>query len=138
MEQITQFIETLSFGNVVNTDPFLLFFGGFYMVLGLSCFLAKTHWENFIKLFIQHDTLSLVLGIFVLPISLFIIVFYNNWDTIASTVLMVLGYLGFIKAVVLLLKPSIVQNLVSKKFVHKWLWLDGLSGIVLGAVMVLL
>ncbi|MEM7651359.1 MAG: hypothetical protein AAF204_04675 [Pseudomonadota bacterium] len=122
----------------VNTDPFLLFFGSFYMVLGLSCFFAKEHWEDFIKLFVENDTLSLVMGIFLLPISLFIIVFYDNWETLASIVLMVMGYMGFLKSLVLLLRPKMFQKMLSKRFVQKWLWLDGLSGIAIGAAMVLL
>ena len=122
----------------INTDPFLLFFGSFYIVLGLSCFFAKEHWEDFIKLFVENDTLSLVMGIFVLPISLFIIVFYDNWGSLASIVLMVIGYIGFLKALVLLLRPKLIQKMLSKRFVQKWLWLDGLSGIALGAAMLIL
>ena len=122
----------------VNTDPFLLFFGSFYMVLGLSCFFAKEHWEEFIKLFVDNDTLSLVMGIFVLPISLFIIVFYDNWESLASIILMVIGYMGFLKALFLLLRPKAFQKLLSKRFVQKWLWLDGISGILIGGAMLLL
>lgn len=119
----------------INTDPFLVFFGSFYIVLGLSCFLAKKTWEDFISLLIDNETLSLVLGILVLPISLFIIVFYNNWDGLAPIVLMVIGYIGFIKALILLLWPKLVQSFLSKNFVRQWMWLDGISGIILGTLM---
>lgn len=122
----------------INTDPFLLFFGGFYLVLGLSCFLATKPWQDFIELFIKNDALSLIMGILVLPIALFIVVFYNNWDTLASTILMVIGYIAFLKALVLLLKPSLFQNFLKKDFVQKWLWLDGLSGMALGVAMLVL
>ena len=123
---------------LLNTDPFLVFFGSFYIVLGLSVFFAKKPWEEFISLLIQHDALSLILGILVLPISLFIIVFYNNWDGLAPTVLMVIGYIGFVKAVTLLLWPKVFQNFLRTEFVRKWMWLDGVSGIVLGLSMLLL
>lgn len=122
----------------INTDPFLVFFGGFYLVLGLSVFFAKKPWNEFIDLLIQHDALSLILGILVLPISLFIIVFYNNWENLASIVLMVIGYIGFIKAVILLLWPKLFQNFLRQKFVRKWMWLDGISGMVLGLCMLVL
>ena len=122
----------------INTDPFLLFFGSFYLVLGLSCFFAKKPWEEFIKLFIEHDALSLVLGILTLPISLSIIAFYNNWETIPSIILMSLGYLVFFISVILLMFPKVVQNFLKREFVHKWLWLDGLSGMVLGVAMLVL
>lgn len=122
----------------LNTDPFLLFFGGFFLVLGLSCFFAKKAWEDFIALFVDNDALSLMFGILVLPVSLFIIVFYDNWSTLSSTVLMVIGYLGFLKALVLLLRPRMIQGLLKKEFVQKWLWLDGLSGIVLGLALLVL
>ena len=124
----------------INTEPFLLFFGGFYLVLGLSCFFAKKAWEDFIDLFIEHDALSLIMGILILPISLAIIAFYDNWDWdhLPSIILMVLGYLAFFKAVVLLVCPKIMQSFLKKEFVRKWIWLDGLSGIALGLGMLLL
>jgi hypothetical protein len=133
---MTDFIATAS--TFINTDPFLLFFGSFYLVLGLSILLAKPQWRDFMDLFIKNESLSLVLGFLSLPTSLFIIVFYNDWSSLASTVLMVLGYVGLIKALVLLLRPGWVQAWVSKDFVHKMLWLDGVSGIILGLAMLVL
>jgi hypothetical protein len=122
----------------INTDPFLVFFGGFYIVLGLSMFLAKAKWQEFISLLEQYDALSLVLGILVLPISLFIIVFYNNFDGLAPTILTITGYIGFAKAVLLLLWPKIFQKFIRLGFVRKWLWLDGVSGIILGVAILVL
>ncbi|HOO81134.1 MAG TPA: hypothetical protein PK513_01375 [Alphaproteobacteria bacterium] len=123
----------------INTgDPFLLFFGGFYLVLGFSCFFARKPWEEFTALFIDNDALSLVAGILILPISLSIIAFYNNWETLASTILMVIGYLAFLKSLVLLMRPSLIQAFVQKEFVRKWIWLDGISGVVLGLALLLL
>ena len=125
-------------GTYINSDPFLVFFGSFYMVIGLSMFFAKKPWEEFLQIFVEKEAISLILGVLILPISLFIVVFYNNWDGLAPIILMVTGYLGFVKSVVLLLKPSIVQATVKKKFVQKWLWLDGISGILLGGAMLVL
>ena len=122
----------------VNTDPFLLFFGTFYIVLGLSIFLAAKHWQEFIKLFIENDSLSLVIGIMTLPISLFVVFFYDNWESLASTILMVLGYIGLVKALMLLLRPSLLQGFLDRGIIQKYLWLDGLSGVILGAAMLLL
>ncbi len=122
----------------MNTDPFLVFFGAFYLVLGLSCFFTKRVWEDFIELFVDNDVLSLVMGIMILPIALFIIVFYNNWESLASIVLMVIGYLALLKALVLLMWPNVIQGLLRKEFVKKWMWLDGLSGIVLGLALLVL
>ena len=122
----------------INTDPFLLFFGSFYLVLGLSLFFAAKHWHDFVKLFIENDSLSLVIGTLSLPISLFVIFFYDNWDSLASTVLMVLGYIGFVKALVLLLRPGWIQRFLNMGFIHKYMWLDGLSGVVLGLALLLL
>ena len=134
---MTEIINTIS--SQINTDdPFLLFFGGFYLVLGFSCFFARQAWEEFCALFVDNDALSLVMGIMILPISLSVISFYQKWETIGSTVLMVVGILSFMKAVALLMRPSIIQNFVRKEFVRKWLWLDGVSGIVLGLVMLVL
>ncbi len=133
---MTEFIDQYS--GFINTDPFLLFFGSFYLVLGLSIFFAKQQWKEFVNLFIQYDALSLVMGVMTLPIALFVIVFYDNWDTLASTVLMIMGYISLFKAVVLLLRPNWIQGFLSKKFVNKYLWLDGLSGVILGAAMIVL
>ena len=134
---MTEYINTIT--SQINTgDPFLLFFGGFYLVLGFSCFFARQAWQEFAALFVDNDALSLVMGILILPISLSIIAFYNNWETIGSTVLMVVGILAFIKALALLMRPSLIQSFVKKDFVRKWLWLDGLSGILLGAAMLVL
>ena len=107
-------------------------------MLGFSCFFARQAWQEFAALFVDNDALSLVMGILILPISLSIIAFYNNWETIGSTVLMVVGILAFIKALALLMRPSLIQSFVKKDFVRKWLWLDGLSGILLGAAMLVL
>jgi len=124
--------------DLINKDPFLLFFGTFYIVLGCSIFLAQKPWKEFMALFIQHDSLSLVLGILTLPISLFVIVFYNNWVDLASTILMVTGYIGLAKALILLLRPNWVQQFLQVDFVRKWLWLDAVSGIALGLAMLVL
>ncbi|MFK7839138.1 MAG: hypothetical protein AB8B83_02310 [Bdellovibrionales bacterium] len=126
------------FGHTLNDDPFLLFFGGFYLVLGLSCFFARQAWQEFAELFVDNDALSLVLGIIILPISLSIIAFYWNWSSIGSTILMVSGMFAFVKSVALLMRPSLIQGFVKKEFVRKWLWLDGLSGITLGIAMLVL
>lgn len=119
----------------INTDPFLLFFGAFYVILGVSFVLAQAQWKELLTLFVKYDAVSLFLGIIILPISLFIIVFYNNWDSIGSTVLMVIGYLGLVKSIVLLVYPKLLQGFVKKDFVQKWMWLDGLSGVIIGATM---
>jgi len=133
---MTQFVDSIS--GLINHDPFLLFFGGFYLVLGLSCFFARQAWQDFAALFVDNDALSLIMGILILPISLSVIAFYNNWETVASTVLMVVGWLAFLKALVLLMRPGLIQGFVRKDFVRKWLWLDGVSGILLGAAMLFL
>ena len=122
----------------LNTDPVLLFFGCFYITLGLSAWFAPKSWEDFIDLFIENDALSLIMGILTLPISLFIIFFYNDWNTLGSIILMVTGYLGILKAIALLMRPSFFQSILKKDFVRKWLWLDGISGVVLGSAMLVL
>lgn len=122
----------------VNDDPFLLFFGCFYIVLGLSAFLAPKSWEEFIDLFVENAAICLILGILVLPVSLFIVFFYNNWETLGSIILMVIGYLALLKSVVLLLSPKLMQKFLNMDFVRKWLWLDGLSGIALGVALIVL
>ena len=122
----------------INTDPFLLFFGTFYLVLGLSILMAKAQWLDFITIFTKNESLPLVFGILSLPISLFVVVFYNNWSDLAPIILMVLGYIGLAKALILLIRPGWIQQWVAQGFVHKWLWLDGASGIILGAAMLLL
>ena len=131
-------LANLNIAEYINTDPFLLFFGAFYLVLGFSFFFANKAWEDFLTLFADHDALSLVMGILLLPISLFIIVFYDNWDSVAAIVLMVMGYLALLKSLVLLLLPGVMQKFIRKEFVRKWLWLDGVSGLLLGAALLLL
>ncbi len=122
----------------VNHDDFLLFFGSFYIILGLSIFLAGKAWQEFINLFIKHDSISLVLGVFTLPIGLFIVVFYNNWDSLASTILMIMGYISIIKSLLLFLTPGCLQGFLARGYIQKYLWLDGLSGILLGLAMLIL
>ncbi len=122
----------------INTDPFLLFFGSFYLVLGLSIFLAEKQWKDFIALFIENDALSLVMGVLILPIALFIIVFYDNWDGLAPTILMVMGYIGLVKALILLLRPGWIQHFLDKGFLNKYLWIDGVSGVILGLAILVL
>ena len=123
---------------LINTDPFLLFFGTFYTIIGLSMFFASRAWQDFIKLFVEHESISLILGVMTLPIALFIVVMYNNWDSLASTVLMVMGYISLFKAGILLLRPSLLQDFVKKGYLKKYLWVDGVSGMALGAAMLVL
>lgn len=124
--------------DLLNTDPFLLFFGTFYLVLGFSCFFAKQAWQDFADLFVENEALSLIMGIIVLPISLFIVVFYNDWSSLASTILMIIGYMALLKALVLLVKPCIMQAILRKDFVRKWIWLDGVAGMLLGLSLLFL
>ena len=124
--------------DLINTDPFLLFFGTFYTIIGLSMFFASKAWLDFIRLFIEHESISLILGIMTLPIALFIVFFYNDWSSLASTFLMVMGYTSLIKAMILLLRPSMLQDFLKKGYLKKYLWVDGLSGVVLGIAMLVL
>lgn len=122
----------------INKDPFLLFFGCFFVVLGMSAFLAPKSWDDFIDLFIENDALSLIMGILTLPIGLFIMFFYNDWSSLGSIILMVIGYMGFVKSLALLLRPGLIQSMLKKDFVRQWLWLDGISGVVIGAALMVL
>ena len=124
--------------DLINTDPFLLFFGAFYTIIGLSVFFAQDAWKEFIKLFVENEAISLILGIMTLPIALFIVFFYNDWSTMASTVLMVMGYISLLKAAILLLRPTIMQEYLDKGFINQYLWVDGISGIILGTGMLIL
>ena len=78
------------------------------------------------------------MGIIVLPIALFIVVFYNDWSSVASTVLMVIGYMALLKALILLVKPCIMQAILKRDFVRKWIWLDGIAGMLLGLALLFL
>jgi|GEM_PF-1542253 len=122
----------------INNDQFLLFFGSFYVIIGLSLFLAGGTWREFIDLFIKHDAISFIFGVFTLPIGLFIVVFYDNWDGLASTILMIMGYISILKALLMFLYPSLLQKFLNKGYIHKYLWLDGLSGLILGVAMLVL
>lgn len=125
--------------NIVNTDPFLVFFGSFYLVLGLSVFFANKAWSDFIKLYAQNDAVSLISGIITLPIALFIVVFYEGWDTgIAAKILVVIGYLALLKALVLLLKPDWIRKLVQNDKMIKPLWLRGLIAAGVGVALIVL
>lgn len=133
---MNEFVNIVS--DHVASDPFLQFFGCFFIVLGASAWLSPKSWEDFIDLFIENDALSLIMGILTLPIALFIIFFYNDWSTLGSTVLMVIGYISLLKALALLVRPAIFQTVLKKDFVRKWLWLDGISGVLLGLALLLL
>jgi len=128
----------INLAELVNTDPFLLFFGSFYLVIGLSVFFAADAWKEFIALFVKNDAISLIMGILTLPIALFIVVFYNYWGDLASSILMVMGYITLFKSVALLLRPSFFQGFLNKGVTERYLWLDGLSGIILGGAMLVL
>lgn len=119
----------------VNTDPFLLFFGSFFVILGFSVFFAKKAWEDFLDIFSKYSAVPLIIGFMALPISLFIIFFYSDWSTMASTILMAIGYLVFVKSVVFMVFPAFVQGLVDKDAIIKPFWLRGVIAIVLGTAL---
>jgi hypothetical protein len=124
--------------DLINTDPFLVFFGSFYLVMGLSVFFARDAWKEFMVLFTQNDAVNLIMGIITLPISLFVVVFYNDWDGTASALLMVLGYLGLAKSFLLLLKPRMAQDLMKRFQNVKPFWLPGGIAILVGAALLVL
>lgn len=123
---------------LVNTDPFLLFFGSFFVILGFSVFFAKQAWEDFLDIFSKYSAVPLIIGFMALPVSLFIIFFFNNWETLASTVLMAIGYLVFVKSVVFMVFPEFVQGLVKKEALIKPFWLRGVIAVALGASLLIL
>jgi hypothetical protein len=122
----------------VNTDPFLVFFGSFYLVMGLSVFFARKPWEEFMGLFAQNDAVSLIMGIITLPISLFIVVFYNDWVGAGSKILMVIGYLGILKALLFLLNPAKAQALLEKCRTFVPFWAHGLLAMLIGVALITL
>lgn len=123
---------------MVNIDPFLVFFGSFYIVLGLSLFCTPKAWRDFIKLFQENDAVSLILGIIMLPISLFIIVFYNDWEGTASKILMLIGYLGLFKSLFLLMWPAQMQRIAKNEKLLGPLWLYGILAIGIGGALIVL
>ena len=123
---------------MINQDPFLLFFGSFYIGLGLSIILSADIWREFIKLYTDNDSISLVMGIMTLPISLFIIVFFNSWDGNAASLLMIIGYIGFLKALALMLRPSLMQKVAECECYTKHLWSFGVLGVAIGGALLIL
>lgn len=124
--------------NFINTDPFLVFFGSLYLVMGLSVFFARAAWEEFMALFAQNNAVNLIAGIITLPIALFIVVFYNDWNGTASIILMVIGYLGLLKSFLLLLQPSLAQSMVRKYQTMKPSWTQGCLAIAIGLALLIL
>lgn len=123
----------------LNTDPFLLLFGCLYLVIGLSILLAQQAWKDFTNLYVTSGPLCLITGIIMLPLALYVVVFYNKWTGIAEDFLMVLGYWALFEAMVLLLKPAWVHKIVaSGKFVLDPFWLHGLIAIAMGLALLLL
>jgi len=130
-------LKSIDLVNMVNTDPFLLFFGCFFFILGLSVFTTRECWEEYLDILRSNTGVCLMNGIFTLPIALFIIFFYDNWDWLAPGALMIVGYIGLLKALVMLLRPQIMQKFLKLNIVRKLLWLDGVSGMILGAILLL-
>ncbi len=123
----------------INTDPFLLFFGCFFLVMGISIFSSARAWQEYLTLLSKSKALLLVGGVMNLPIGLFIVTFYNNWNGLAETVLMAIGIMALIKAIVLLTKPDFMQKLlVHDKLTIKPFWVNGAISVVVGLILLLL
>lgn len=125
--------------NFLNTDPFLVLFGCMYLIVGASIFLKPVAWKEFCNLYIRSEPICLITGVVMLPLALYVVVFYNNWNGISSILLMGLAYWALIEAIVLLLRPSLIQNLLAEdKFILKPFWLHGVVSIVIGAALLVL
>lgn len=123
----------------VNNDPFLLFFGGFFLVMGVSIFFSKEAWEEYLDMLSKSKALLLIGGVINLPIGLFIVTFYNNWNGLAETVLMAVGILALVKSVILLTKPDYMQKLLATdKLTIKPFWMNGVAASVVGAILLVL
>ena len=125
--------------DIINTDPYLLFGGCFFLVMGLSIFFAGPAWQEYMSLLSKSKALLLIGGVVNLPIGLFILMFYNKWDGIAEVILMVVGILALIKSLALLAKPDMVQKLLSdKKLSLKPFWIHGVISLVVGIALIVL
>lgn len=125
--------------DLINTDPFLLFFGTFFLVMGLSIFFAADAWKEYTKMLGENKALLLIGGVINLPVGLFIVMFYNSWDGLASSLLMIVGIISLLKAIALLTKPEQIQKLLRDgKLTLKPFWLQGLPALVIGAGLLVL
>lgn len=123
----------------MNSDPFLIFFGLFYIIIGLSNLIIPKAWDDFIAVFGKNETtISVATGLLMLPLGLFIVVFYNNWTGFASALLMVIGYIILIKACMLLSVPGLVQKMAEKKIMVPPVWLRGVFALAIGLALLLL
>ena len=107
------------------------------MVLGVSILLKKHNWDKFLEK--HNDEVSLLpLGCISLVFGSFVVMYYDfsMWSNSKELIVLVLGYLGLVKAFLLLFVPAHGLKLVNwLKRMPYYTYFEGVMAALLGCYM---
>ena len=104
-------------------------------LMGWSHLMQARIWSEFFRGVIDGKFGALLIGLFSLPIGLFIVLGHNIWVKDIPVLVTVYGWLLTIKSVSYLLFPRIISKVTPQQFGKKFVFVGALM-IVLGGILI--
>lgn len=103
-------------------QAFEVFYGVWFIVLGVSLFTAHHQWKKQIAFWLEHPEQYFVLAFVFLPIGVFTILLHNVWHG-AAVIVTLLGWIVTIKACLMFCMPSLLYRFVNTTWLKRKLFI---------------
>lgn len=88
------------------------FLGPMFVLFGLGLMVSQDYYKKLLKKIDDEPLAVLVMGIFALFLGILIITQHNYWDSVNNVILSVMGWMSFIKGIVLIILPTSAEPLM--------------------------
>lgn len=122
--------------DMITDDPYLKFFGLFYLVAAASLMITPKSWHVLIERIAEDRGTCLLMGLITLMFSLVILVIHDDWESSTGhLILSIIGVLVFIKSLFYLLAPGIMQKMAGCSCMRSYLWFYGFIAASIGIIL---
>ena len=110
-------------------------FGLFFLAIGLGMLINLSFYEGMFRSLLESAPVFFLMGMINLIVGFLFVTFHNTWVGGWSVVITLIGWIAFIKGLVILILPN-VQKSIAKSFVDKkgMFVVEGIIVLILGLI----
>jgi hypothetical protein len=87
------------------------FFSVIYLCIGVGMIFNSEFYKKMIGDFVENASIMYLGGIMALAVGFLLVTFHNTWLACPSTIITVIGWMAFIKGIVILVQPKAIISL---------------------------
>lgn len=106
-----------------------------YLLVGVGILLHPTYYVNLMKSMKNNGVLFYFGGIAAFVFGFIIIRSYNMWDEPGEIIVSIIGWIAFVKGILLVLLPGVTEKLIDYMATKKMMILVGIASIALSLIL---